>query len=723
MTAPVDTTFTSGTVITSQWLNGVNDHVNDLESNAHSAANIENIPSGGVAATNVQSAINELDTEKVAFTRLDDSDGSSLVGFMQSGTGAVSRTTQDKMREFVSVKDFGAVGDGVADDTAAIQAAVNYCAANWLVLEIKGGSFLCGAITAPAGALRWHGDGTGTLTRTGTDVTLIAPTGDVDIEGVGFSGYRRGFDFSSVPDGAVLRFRKNTITNCGTILNNNGAGPTRNDFYGFIWQNNPTNANAPKMLEFVDNIVDGKDFCIAWLAPVDRVLVQGNHFSNMRRIGVMLGITGIEQKLITNVSITDNHFVNIVGDSTNEYEIHAVLAYGYRVDVSGNTVETCYDIHATVHDSEALYVRAVFATVTNNHIKNGGYGDGYIVVKGSPSADDPDSTAAVDLARHCIVANNIIYQSSSFTHPSTTDGIFINGENVDAVGNQVRGSFNVAISHYGCGNITNNTIVTGTTGIYLTQDSTRNPGSRTISAIRDNLIQHATSYGIRYVLASGTAQTVKGLTISGNEIYSTGVAADEIRVEIQKDGTGNILSNLTVSDNLIHMTDTTTVNGIGLYADIGTGAVNGVISNYLAMGNHTNGGSNVYRHSGVAGNFVNGYITDGHHVNIGNRVMNNPSLFTTLKVGRLTGQRPSVSAGTATIAAGNTSVTVTMSLQDTLRPTTLQNIRVTPNGDWLTSAKWWVDTLSADTFVIRVNAAPGGAGIAFSWEAVNAYWY
>ena len=66
----------------------------------------------------------------------------SSVTFTQAGTGAVASNVNTKLQEVVSVKDFGAVGDGVTDDTAAIQAAIDSLGNSGGTILIPEGTYL-----------------------------------------------------------------------------------------------------------------------------------------------------------------------------------------------------------------------------------------------------------------------------------------------------------------------------------------------------------------------------------------------------------------------------------------------------------------------------------------------------------------------------------------------------------------------------------------------------
>lgn len=106
------TTFVDGTTpIVATWLNDVNDHVYDKSSVAHNASHITYTP---------------------------------------AGTGATQSTAQTKLRESVSVKDFGAVGDGVTDDTTAFNTAL----ASGYALYIPEGTFKLSALTGLLAANR-----------------------------------------------------------------------------------------------------------------------------------------------------------------------------------------------------------------------------------------------------------------------------------------------------------------------------------------------------------------------------------------------------------------------------------------------------------------------------------------------------------------------------------------------------------------------------------------
>jgi len=108
------------------------------------------------------------------------------VQFTQAGTGAVQRTVESKLQDVVSVKDFGAVGNGIADDTTLIQAAINAVSAAPLggILHFPDGTYLVGTLTVGP-SITLLGAGATLKAKTGSNST-IRITGNKDITISGF---------------------------------------------------------------------------------------------------------------------------------------------------------------------------------------------------------------------------------------------------------------------------------------------------------------------------------------------------------------------------------------------------------------------------------------------------------------------------------------------------------------------------------------------------------
>lgn len=160
--------------------------------------------------------------------------GSAGLGFRGAAGTAVTRSVQDKLRDAVSVKDFGAVGDGAANDTAAVQAGIDYVAARGGVLYFPAGDY---RLTAQVGI----------NTMTAAAFTL---------RGAGWSATRliRGSDYGSVVSfGNVSNF---AIEDLSVVCNY--ATFSANANHGIVWFNGSNNRiSRVKVIDWKNSAIIG----------------------------------------------------------------------------------------------------------------------------------------------------------------------------------------------------------------------------------------------------------------------------------------------------------------------------------------------------------------------------------------------------------------------------------------------------------------------------------
>ena len=159
----------------------------------------------------------------------------SAITYNQGGTGAQDRTLTSKLQEFVSVKDFGAVGDGVTDDTAAIQAAIDavVTAGGGKVFVPRGKYLVSSTIDLAAWygapAIIFEGEGYGPWNKDG-GVATSEHTSLFVVATDGFNVFNIASTSQTVVQNISIRDTSGSRTSGAAIyLERNGAGITGDD--------------------------------------------------------------------------------------------------------------------------------------------------------------------------------------------------------------------------------------------------------------------------------------------------------------------------------------------------------------------------------------------------------------------------------------------------------------------------------------------------------------
>lgn len=441
--------------------------------------------------------------------------GADRVGFLQEGNLTTARTVGDKLLEHVSVLDFGAVGDGVADDTAAIQAAVDQ------VAELGGGVVLIPSGIYGVSAAGAH---TGIQLKTGVYLSMYG----AKIKAIS----------SNQPSYRLINIEQ--VSNCGVFggeiqgdrATNTATGEHGHCLHMILDCTNITIKDVMVRDGFGDGIYIGRQ--------CSDVLVLNCTVTNNRRNNI--SVVTASNVIIDGCDISNANGtlpecgIDIEPNSTDLPSSNVVITncniFGNNKDgigypappptplIESSVISNCHIYNNGRHGILASYIKVL--EVTNCVIRNNG-GDGI-----------SDSAALATLLNF---NGNAIYDN-------TGSGLFGFASNTIITNNQIKGSGQWGV-HWQNGNhvtISGNLISdSGQDGIYYERAYN--------SSIVGNTIKNSQKHGILVTGTSTSSATrSRKVTISGNNVAFSGLLADNTYSGIYLDTYAN---TCTVTGNTI----------------------------------------------------------------------------------------------------------------------------------------------------------------------------
>jgi hypothetical protein len=347
------------------------------------------------------------------------------VSYTPPFTGSVGTNVGNKLAQTVSVKDFGAVGDGVTDDTAAIQNAVN-ASANKRVYFPSGSYKITATITGNLSDVVFYGDGatseiTGNIavlwnsgdvtnvvfedlkfnsTRTGTNINdCIFAAFQTDVDGLTFNRCHFTCGLGGIT-GIRVQPRINALDNVHTAKN--------------VWITNCKFVDIGSIpITLMNRFLSGVDPHLAF----QNVWVENNYSFNS---GSQLTTTGYE-----------GMFVSLDGCGTNfkvsgNYIKH-LIAGKISLENTGGWINGSFENN--IVDAAGLNMAAyscASARETGRIVKN------VHIIGNTFIADGSIVLAAQDF---CIFANNNIRTTSDFpVYVRASNYNLITGNTIDATG-------------------------------------------------------------------------------------------------------------------------------------------------------------------------------------------------------------------------------------------------------------------------------------------------